>query len=136
MRANLGKIFRYTGAASLTTAGVYFVTNPPQTTLAFLDASWPPRVWGVLMLCGAAVIGVGLLNRVLQVEQYGTLLAAVGAFMLSLTQTLIMIGPPPSPTRGGTVFTLWALTAFTLARYFELSREIKVAREAQELVGD
>lgn len=88
------------------------------------------------MVVSGFVIVWGIRSKVLQVEQIGMLAMAVGAGLLSLGQTLVMLSEPVTWTRGGGTLILWALVSFALARYFELSSEIRSSRNAlQRLEG-
>lgn len=138
MRAfsRLGKAARYLASTLVIAAGVFYVYYPPQTTSAFFDGTWPPRIWGAIMVVSGFVIVWGIRSKVLQVEQIGMLAMAVGAGLLSLGQTLVMLSEPVTWTRGGGTLILWALVSFALARYFELSSEIRSSRRAlQRLEG-
>lgn len=125
-----GKYLRYAASTLVIAAGIMYVTHPPRTTSQFFAGEWPAISWGVVMLISGAVIIWGIKSKILQIEQYGMLLLGVGAGMLSLGQTLVMVGHSITLTRGGGTLILWSLVAFAAARYFELSAEIRSARIA------
>lgn len=128
----LGRLCRYIAASLVLAAGIYYLFQPPRTTIGFFDASWPPMAWGAIMIVGGAIVGAGLFTRIMQVEQYGMMMFGVGAGMLATSQTLVMFAPPITHTRGGGTLVLWALVAFSAARYFELSAEIRSGRIAEQ----
>lgn len=131
-----GKFARYLASTLVFAAGIFYLLQPPRTTSQFFDAQWPALVWGVMMIISGAVITWGIKTRVLQIEQYGMLILGVGAGMLSVGQTMVMLDTPPTWTRGGGTLILWALVSFAVARYFELSAEIRSSRLAnQKLEG-
>lgn len=128
----LGKVMRYIGASLVVAAGIYYLLAPPTTTIGFFDSSWPPMAWGVVMILGGGIVAAGLRTRIMQVEQYGMLMIAIGSGMLALAQTFVMFAPPITHTRGGGTLILWAIVSFTAARYFELSAEIRSAKLAAQ----
>lgn len=131
MFSRAGKWMRYLASTLLIAAGLMYLTHPPRTTARYFEGEWPALVWGVLMLVGGGIILWGLQSRILQIEQYGMLMVGTGAGLLSIGQTMVMLDGP-TWTRGGGTAVLWALVAFSAARYFELSAEIRSARLARQ----
>lgn len=125
-----GKTARYVASTLVIAAGIMYLFWPPRTTSQFFEGEWPALVWGGMMFIAGVVIIWGIRTKILQIEQYGTLLLGVGAGMLSLGQTLVMLGDDITLTRGGGTLILWALVSFAVARYFELSAEIRSSRLA------
>lgn len=131
-----GRLSRYLASTLLISSGLFYLLAPPRTTSQFFDGEWPSLVWGVFILVAGAVIIWGVWSRILQIEQYGMLMLGVGVGLVSTGQTLVMFGDPITWTRGGGTAILWGLVAFAVARYFELSAEIRSARLARHRVGE
>lgn len=131
-----GRAFRYAGAVAMITTGLFYVLYPPRTTSAFFDTTLFPQAWGLIIFASGFVTLWGMRTRILQVEQYGTLMFAIGGGLLALAQTLVMVSPPPTLTRGGGTFVLYCLVFLVTARYFELSADIRSAKLAQRIMED
>lgn len=127
-----GRHFRALASTFYIAAGAFYILAPPRTTARFLEASWPAILWGAVMVAGGIVAIRGLQSRVLQTEQLGILMLLVATTMLALTQTAVAVDSW-TLTRGGGTFVLWALCSFALARYSELSADIRSARAAREI---
>lgn len=131
-----GRGFRIAAALIVSLAGAAYVLAPPRSTAGLWEADWPAITWGVLMVAAGIVTVLGLRSRVLNVEQYGMLMTAVSTGMLVINQTLLIFDPPVTPTRAGGTLILVGFLAFAVARYFELSADIRSAKLAEETVGE
>lgn len=126
-----GRILRTVAAVLATTSGAFYVVHPPNTTIGFFEAVWPPQLWGVLLAVGGITTAVGLVTRLLSIEQLGMLAVAIGAGLLAIAQTMVMAVGDVTWTRGGGTGTNWMLVAFAAARCLELSADIRSARPAE-----
>lgn len=128
----LGKGARYLGSVIIFAAGIFYLAQPPRTTTDYFDAQWPALVWGVIMIAAGGVIIWGIKSQVLQIEQYGMFMLGIGAGMLATGQSMVMlVDDEITWTRGGGTLVLWSMVSFAIARYFELSAEIRSSRIAR-----
>ena len=131
-----GRRLRTVAGVVVLIAGVAYVLWPPNTTIGLFDAAWPPIGWGIILAISGGVIVWGIRSKLMQVEQLGMMGLGIGAGLLTISQTLVMIlgGTGFSPTRLGGTAAYLAFTIFAAARYFELSADIRAARLARDLI--
>lgn len=113
-------------------AGGFYLLFPPVTTIGFFSGSWPPTVWGCALLLGGVVKEGGLVTRVLDWQLLGLTLIFAGTLSLATAQTMVMLGPPLSLTRGGGVAALWILVALVGIRLVIVACDRDDGRQAQE----
>ena len=133
-----GRRLRIVAGIVVLAAGVSYIIFPPNTTIGLFDAAWPPIGWGIVLAISGGVIVWGIRSGLMQVEQLGMMGMGLGAGLLTVSQTLVMIlgGSGFTPTRLGGTAVYLAFTIFAAARYFELAADIRAARLARELLND
>ena len=118
-------------AAGSAIAGIFYVAFPPVTTIGFLEASWPPRTWGVALLLGGIVKGYGLISKVLDWQLLGLTLLFTGWAALAVAQSLVMAGPPLALTRGGGATGLWVLVTYVVIQVIAVACDREDGRQAK-----
>lgn len=121
-------------AAGSVIAGIFYVAFPPVTTIGFLEASWPPRTWGVALLAGGIVKLVGLTTKILDWQLLGLTLLFTGWAALASAQTLVMAGPPFAPTRGGGTVGYWVLVVYVVVQVVAVACDREDGRQAKDQI--
>lgn len=117
-------------------AGLFYLVFPPVTTTGFFEGSWPPRTWGAALAIGGIIKLVGLITRILDWQLLGLTFLVAGWVALALAQTLVMFGPPISPTRGGGTIALWVLVIHVALRFVVVACDREDGHQAQEQVNE
>lgn len=128
-------IFHLT-AAGFIIAGASYMIFPPRTTTRFFDGDWPPILWGAMMLIGGVLEIIGLRTRILNWSVLGLTFLWAGTGSLALAQTMVMIAPPPTLTRGGGTALYWILMALVVARLIIVSADKRDGKYAQDQIDE
>lgn len=133
-----GRRLRIVAGVVVFIAGVAYILFPPATTIGLFAAAWPPIGWGIVLAISGGVTVWGIHSKLMQVEQLGMMGMGIGAGLLTISQTLVMVmgGTGFAPTRLGGTAVYLAFTILATARYFELAADIRAAKLARELLND
>lgn len=133
-----GRRLRIVAGIVVLIAGLAYIIFPPNTTIGLFAAAWPPIGWGIVLAISGGVIVWGIRSGLMQVEQLGMMGTGLGAGLLTVSQTLVMVLGDTgfAPTRLGGTAVYLAFTILATARYFELAADIRAARLARELLND
>lgn len=126
------RTLHYAMAWASTATGSAYVLFPPNTTIGFFSAAWPPILWGLTLLAGGIVKVIGLHTRILDWQLLGLTLITAGVLSLTSAQTMVMLGPPITPTRAGGVLALWMLFVLVLGRLAFVACDRQDGKQAQE----
>lgn len=128
------RALHYVVAAASVAAGFFYVAFPPLTTIGYMEASWPPRAWGVALLAGGIVKLVGLGTRILDWQLLGLVCLFTGWAALAVAQSLVMAGPPFAPTRGGGTIGLWVLVTYVVTQIIAVACDREDGRQASNQI--
>lgn len=117
-------------------AGLAYVVFPPRTTTQFFDATWPPLLWGGCMVLGGTLDLWGIRSKVYDWSILGLAFLWVGTGSLALAQTMVMIAPPPTLTRGGGTALYWVLMFFVIAKLVIVAADKRDGKYAQTQVTE
>lgn len=123
-------------AVGFIVGGVAYLIFPPQTTSQFFDGSWPARTWGAAMIVGGVLDFIGLRTKFVDWSILGLAFLWAGTGSLALAQTMVMIAPPPTLTRGGGTALYWLLMIFVVSKLVVKVADKRDGRIAQEQMDD
>lgn len=126
------RTLHYAVAVGSIAGGSAYVLFPPNTTIGFFSAAWPPILWGLALLVGGIVKAVGLRTRILDWQLLGLTFITAGVLSLASAQTMVMLGPPITPTRAGGVVMLWLLLVLVVGRLVFVACDRQDGKQAQE----
>ena len=129
------RVARFIAALSGICAGLFYIVFPPQTTTAFLEASWPAQAWGAFLLAGGALCAVAYTTRILVIDRLGLSFLITGTLALLAAQTMVMLQYPITYTRGGGTVILAVLVGFLVARWQDVRHDEQEAQAAIAATG-
>lgn len=130
------RVLHYLVAVSSIGAGLFYLIFPPVTTIGFFSGAWPPYVWGGALVLGGVIKLYGLHSRILDWQLLGLTFLLAGWVGLAFAQTLVMFGPPITPTRGGGVIGLWVLVLHVFSRFVMVACDREDGQQAQEQIDE